>query len=126
MSPEQKAHLVGISEYALAGLRVYGEDDIDLAHGAFNTAFLGSYYPVLSLTPEGVQLQLWRIRARRVQTVEHGKVQIHPSVDGRMRKPSGPPDYDHEERYGEDSYAGTRLAAHAMLWMMQDGKPADG
>lgn len=122
LHPEQRAHLVGISEYALHGLVVFGTDDDGFARAIHNAFLLGSYWAELTLSPRWVELRVWKLHAQKAMHLGQ-EVSLHPSMleDGYAHK--GSPDYANREGYDVDRWAGTRLAAHGMLWMMADGKP---
>ena len=125
LHPEQKAHLVGISEYAMHGLVLFGTDDDGFARAIHNAFLLGQYWAELTLSPRWVELRVWKLHAHKAKTMHGGQeVFLHPSMleDGYAH--TGPPDYCNREGYDVDRWAGTRLAAHGMLWMMADGKPA--
>lgn len=125
LHPGQKVHLVGISEYAMHGLVLFGTDDDGFARAIHNAFLLGQYWAELTLSPRWVELRVWKLHAQEPKTMHGGQeVFLHPSMlkDGYAH--SGPPDYVNREGYDVDRWAGTRLAAHGMLWMMADGKPA--
>lgn len=119
---DQLPYLIGIPERPLTWLTIYGHDDEALSKGALNALNLSGYWAELTQSMKWVELRVWRLRSRK--TIYNGEeVLVHPSMIPGGTDHSGPPDYVNREGYDIDIWAGTRLAAHAMLWLLQDGEP---
>jgi len=118
MPEEQRAHLVGLSRSELQHLVLLGNDDDDVARGAFNAIVLCGYWAELTGSPRWNELRIWTLPMREVRHPEHGGLRVHPMMEGASwDRPQKPPDYEHRETYTPDRWAGTRLAAHALLWL---------
>lgn len=113
----QMAHLVGLSEGMLDWLLVYGVEDEDLARGVFNGAASGGFWAELTMSSRWFELALWRLEVRTVG-MGPSLLHVHPAMNRDFGRPDRPADYLHREEYGSDRWAGTRLAAHASLWML--------
>lgn len=126
LSEAQIRHLEGVPDRVRNYLLLYGAQDHDLPHGIFGLCQMRGWWTELDWTQRSVTMRIWKVTCRTTLMELNGKIEevhVHPSMDGQGRaRPEGPPDYDHTETFVLDGWGGTRLAAHASLWLVAESR----